>query len=341
MPAVEAPAKALVTGANGYLAAWIVRILLEQGYRVRGTVRSTEKGDELKRAFAEFEGKFEYVIVKDVLQDGAFDEAVKGVNLIVHSLSPVIISNVPDEVIPPAVKGTVGVLQSAKKHQDTVKRVVITGSIAAVVQYPPVPAIWDESSVNESSIKAIEEGIVNPGIIYCASKTMAEKEAWAFVKNEHISSFDVVFLHGNSFIGPPLLPAKSTKELSSSLQHLYMGAVFSRDAETSFAASGGWIDVRDIALGHVLASQKPEAGGERIIMSAGEFVWQDLHDLAHAIDPILPAGDPSSEKVYFTRYNNEKMKRILGLKPRPLEETMRDSLAFYKTVPDKTFNSAM
>ena len=77
---------------------------------------------------------------------------------------------------------------------------------------------------------------------------------------------------------PPLLRAKSTKELSSSLQHLYMGVVFSRDAETSFAASGGWIDVRDIALAHVLAVQKPEAGGERIIISAGDFVWQDFRE---------------------------------------------------------------
>ena len=41
------------------------------------------------------------------------------------------------------------------------------------------------------------------------------------------------------------------------------------------------------------------------------------------------------------RYNNGKMKRILGLEPRSLEETMRDSLAYYQTVPDKTFNAAM
>ncbi|VDC02783.1 unnamed protein product [Peniophora sp. CBMAI 1063] len=181
MPAVKAPAKALVTGANGYLAAWIVRHLLEQGYNVRGTVRNAEKGEALKRAFAEFEGKLEYTIVKDVLQEGAFDAAVEGVDLIVHSLSPVIISNVPDDVIPPAVKGTVGILQSAKRHQDTVKRVVVTGSVATIIQFPPVPKVWDESTVNESSIAAIEQGSTNPGIIYCASKTMAEKEAWAFI----------------------------------------------------------------------------------------------------------------------------------------------------------------
>ena len=68
MPAVEQPTKALVTGANGYLATWIVRHLLEKGFHVRGTVRTAEKGDVLARAFAEFEGRFEYEVVKDVLQ---------------------------------------------------------------------------------------------------------------------------------------------------------------------------------------------------------------------------------------------------------------------------------
>ncbi|VDC00845.1 unnamed protein product [Peniophora sp. CBMAI 1063] len=339
--AAPAPAKALVTGANGYLAAWIVRTLLEQGYLVRGTVRSITKGELLKQALAEFESNFEYVLVKDVLQDGAFDEAVKGMDLVVHSLSPVALSIIPDAVIKPAVKGTLGILQSAKKSQDTVKRVVITGSAAAIFKYPPEPALYDESIVNEPAVEAVKAGSVDPGHIYCASKTLAEKEGWAFMKTEGIPTFDLVFLHGNSFIGPPLLPASSLQDLSVSLQHLYLCTVFARDKETSFAASGGWIDVRDIALAHVLAAQTPGAGGERIIISAGDFVHQDLHDVAHAIDTNFPAGKPEAERVYVTRYNNDKMKRVLGLQPRSLEETVRDSLEFYKTVADKTFNAAM
>ena len=59
-----------------------------------------------------------------------------------------------------------------------------------------------------------------------------------------------------------------------------------------------------------------------------------IDDVAHLIDASLPAGDPTAEKVYYRRYNNEKMKRVLELKTRSLEETMRDSLEFYKTVPE-------
>ena len=68
MPAADAPAKVLVTGANGYLGVWLVRTLLEHGYRVRGTVRTVAKGDLLKIRVADLGGEFEYVLVEDVLR---------------------------------------------------------------------------------------------------------------------------------------------------------------------------------------------------------------------------------------------------------------------------------
>lgn len=68
MPIVEAYQGkcVLVTGANGYVALWVVKTLLEQGYSVRCTVRSTEKGESLKKEFASYRDKLEYVIVDDI-----------------------------------------------------------------------------------------------------------------------------------------------------------------------------------------------------------------------------------------------------------------------------------
>ena len=69
MPSLSSSAsneKVLVTGASGYIAAWIVRTLLEKGYTVRGTVRSESKGQYLSKTFAEFGNRFEYVIVDDI-----------------------------------------------------------------------------------------------------------------------------------------------------------------------------------------------------------------------------------------------------------------------------------
>ncbi len=88
MVAVSPPAKVLVTGANGYLAVWTVKKYLEAGYSVRGTVRSLSKSAFLKGQFAEYGERLELVVVEDITKEGAFDDAVKGVDAIAHTASP-------------------------------------------------------------------------------------------------------------------------------------------------------------------------------------------------------------------------------------------------------------
>ena len=62
--------KVLVSGANGYIAMWTVRLLLERGYSVRGTVRDASKVDFMKKYFESlgFGDKFEVVIVPDIVK---------------------------------------------------------------------------------------------------------------------------------------------------------------------------------------------------------------------------------------------------------------------------------
>ena len=88
MVAVSSPAKVLVTGANGYLAVWVVKKYLEAGYSVRGTVRSLSKSAFLTEKFSDYGDRFELVVVNDITKGGAFDEAVKGVDVIAHTASP-------------------------------------------------------------------------------------------------------------------------------------------------------------------------------------------------------------------------------------------------------------
>lgn len=46
MPTIPAPAKVLVTGASGFIAAWVIKYLLEKGYDVLGTGEICVSGDE-------------------------------------------------------------------------------------------------------------------------------------------------------------------------------------------------------------------------------------------------------------------------------------------------------
>jgi nucleoside-diphosphate-sugar epimerase len=66
MPIITPNSKVLVSGANGYLACWVVRTFLEKGYAVRGAVRSLERGAHLLELFKSFGKKFELVIVSDI-----------------------------------------------------------------------------------------------------------------------------------------------------------------------------------------------------------------------------------------------------------------------------------
>jgi uncharacterized protein YbjT (DUF2867 family) len=70
----------LVTGCNGFIGSHIVEQLLKDGYRVRGTTRDLKKLQNLTKLWAEKYGeeRFEAVVVPDMAEDGAFDEAVRG-----------------------------------------------------------------------------------------------------------------------------------------------------------------------------------------------------------------------------------------------------------------------
>ncbi|KAK0199490.1 D-lactaldehyde dehydrogenase [Desarmillaria ectypa] len=343
MPAIQAnsAAKVLVSGANGYIAIWVVRTLLERGYSVRGTVRSTEKGKHLLESFKGYGDKLEVVVVEDITKEGAFDEAVKGVDAIAHTASPFHMNAVdPQELIGPAVKGTAGMLASALKNGSSIQRIVVTSSCASVLHVSPEPKIFSEIDWNEQSIKEVEEqGKDASGIVkYRASKTLAEKAAWELYKN-HKSEINwdlsVVF-------GPFIHEASSVDSLNESARVWYntVATANSGGKSPEFLATQGssWIDVRDLAEGHVRALETPAAGDERIIISAGPFVWQDWIDAVNTLSPspipshTLPKGVPGAGKgtKYAVDYDTAKEKRILGLKLRTKEETARDTLADFE-----------
>ena len=105
MSTIDKGSLVLVTGVGGFIASQTAYQLLEAGYKVRGTVRSLNKADWLYKLFDEKygKGKFEAVEVPDMMAEGAFDEAVIGVNGICHMASVMTFSDKPDEVIPVVV----------------------------------------------------------------------------------------------------------------------------------------------------------------------------------------------------------------------------------------------
>src|SRR5437868_6000302 len=126
----------LVTGGNGYIASWLVKYLLEDGINVRATVRNPsddKKVGHLKQIASKSRGRLS-LFKADLMQDGAFNEAMRDCELVFHTASPFVIMGIKDaqkELVDPAVKGTRNVLEAANRN-NSVKRVVLTSSVVSV-----------------------------------------------------------------------------------------------------------------------------------------------------------------------------------------------------------------
>lgn len=137
-PTPNQPRAALVTGASGFLATKIILLLLERGYHVVAALRSSAKGDSWRQLYPQYfgekqevegRGRVEFVVVPDMQQDGAYDDAVRDVDVVFHVASPFHfkLDDNEKEMLIPARKGALSVLESAAKAK-RVKRVVFTSS---------------------------------------------------------------------------------------------------------------------------------------------------------------------------------------------------------------------
>ncbi|KAG8959162.1 methylglyoxal reductase (NADPH-dependent) gre2 [Tulasnella sp. 419] len=360
MTALSSPAKLLVTGvstceqlacyvlntptfsgASGYLAVWIVKSLLERGFSVRATVRFKEKGEYLRGIFSEYDGKFEYVIVEDMVMSGSFDEAVKGVDGIAHSASPVSLVEDPDDLIIPAVNGTLGILESARKNGSDVKRIVVTSSFATTLEPHPPPYIYTEADWCDHALKEVKEKGkgASPMIKYTASKVMAERAAWNFVK-EHQSEigFDLVTILPTFILGPMLhqplhlicLHINSPEAINHSVGLLYDALKNPKEGD-ALTHPRGFVDVRDAAEAHVQALLHEKAGGERFIVGTAPCTLQDIYDALNAdstdFGVPIPKGSPATRKSPRPAIvDSKKIREWLGLNLRTLQESTRDTV---------------
>ncbi|GAA5942535.1 SDR family oxidoreductase [Sporobolomyces koalae] len=343
MPAVTEQSHVLLTGASGFLAAHIAQQLIDRGFKVRGTVRSTEKGDYLTKLLQDHKN-WQYVIVDDVEPEGAFDEAVKGVDAVLHTASPFHF-NVEDphkDLINPAVQGTTNLLRAAKT-EPSIKRVVITSSFAAIVNPHDPVYTFTEKDWNEYSTKQVEEKgkDVDPSQAYRASKTLAERAAWDFLKNEK-PSFDIATVNPPLIFGPIIHQVDSPSKLNTSVNNFYQYLIGKKDADSAQTGFGSLVDVRDVARIHIDALVTEQAGNERFLVSNTDSSYQPLLDLFFEKAPqqLLEAfpnaerGKPGTAKPEQNLIDNSKAKRTFGWEPISTEKTVLDMVESLKQYQD-------
>lgn len=127
----------LITGASGFVGNHTLSNFLTHGYRVRIVARSQTSCDRILKVHAAHKNDLETAVVPDITISGAFDDAVKGVDGIIHMASPYVIKVEDNErdLVLPALNGTKGILESARNYGPSVRRIVITSSFAAVADF--------------------------------------------------------------------------------------------------------------------------------------------------------------------------------------------------------------
>ncbi|PWN40454.1 NAD(P)-binding protein [Ceraceosorus guamensis] len=281
------PTYILVTGANGLLGAAIIQSLLDKKLRVRGTVRSQQRVDELKAAFAEYdETRLDYVIVPEITAQGAYNEAVQGgIDGIIHTTSPlpthfkesIAATGNAKSGLDSAIEAAKGIVSSAVET-GTVKHLVLTSSVGALT------TSWiDERNTTLGASdygKATYEQIAvsdDPSISYKASKALAEKAAWATLKAAG-DPFRLTTILPGAVIGPARIgpPTTSTNAIAYSLATQKSTA----NPITKVPAYWlPWVTLPEIVDAHVTALVTPSSSGKRYVLAGRNVTNSEFRDI--------------------------------------------------------------
>jgi len=333
MTTVNSEKLVLVTGGTGFVGVHCILQLLQEGYKVRTTLRTLARKKEVLEmlrvggihSFDELE-----FIEADLSKDTNWDTAVEDCTYVLHVASPIFLK-IPkheSEMILPAVEGTLRILNASKKAG--VLRVVLTSSFGAVgYSHKNDGTLITEASWTDPADRHLSA--------YLRSKTLAERAAWDFMEKEG-GELELAVINPAGIFGPSLGP-----DLSSGFELMKKMLDGSMKAIPNITL--GIVDVRDVADLHIRAMTHPKAKGQRFLAVAGETltlpqIGRLLRDrmgeaaqkvptktLPDWIVRIAALFSPLAKNIVpqlgrNKNASNEKAKTILGWKPRSNEEAI-------------------
>ncbi|KAG8504004.1 hypothetical protein CXB51_002291 [Gossypium anomalum] len=267
-----------VTGGTGFIAAYLIKSLLEKGCFVRTTVRDPENVEKVS-FLKELSGAKERlkIMKADLMEEGSFDEAIHGVDGVFHTACPVLVpydDNVQATLIDPCIKGTLNVLRSCSKAS-SVKRVVLTSSCSSI-RYRFDVQNQQISSLNESHWSD-PNYCKRYNLFYAYAKTIGEQEAWRVAQE---SGMDLVVVNPSFVVGPLLAPQPTSTLL------LILSIVKGIKGEYP-NTTVGFVHIDDVIAAHILAMEESKASG-RLVCSGSVAHWEQIIEMLRAKYPSYP-----------------------------------------------------
>ncbi|PCH36133.1 NAD(P)-binding protein [Wolfiporia cocos MD-104 SS10] len=317
----------LVTGVTGFLGSHIVKLLLEQGFRVRGTARSG-KVSSAREAYTQYKESYEVVPIDD-LAGGDYTAALQGVGAIIHQAAPL-----PDreasteDALNVSVEGNLNILRQGDKAGIT--KFVFASSwntLGAERGARPTRVLTDQDWGTITREEAIAAG--NPWLTYQAEKLLSERAVWDYVdQHPHIDATTVnpPFLYG------PFAPGYRIPEpkLGALGSNAFMYPLLIPSAKPLEWCSRG-VDVRDVAQAMINALSVPSnVGRKRMLLTAEWFSWKDAVEYIAVERPALKdrlsVAARDAEPVDFTPFDPSRAKEVLKVEFRPWQVTVLDTV---------------
>ncbi|MGR3484563.1 MAG: NAD-dependent epimerase/dehydratase family protein [Paracoccaceae bacterium] len=252
--------KVLLTGITGFIAKRIALDLLRAGHHVTGSRRTPARDAEVRDALrphldADALSRLSFVAL-DLTSDDGWDEAMAGQDALIHTASPFPGPEPkdPDDLIVPAVEGTLRALGAAQRAGVT--RVVLTSSMVAIMygdHAKPGATVGpdDWSQPGHASMGA-----------YATSKTLAERAAWEFCARH--PEMRLTAINPGLVAGAPV-----DARYGTSLDVIRQFLTGKLPAIPNFGLP--IVDIADVSAAHVAALTTPGSEGRRFALAA-EFV---------------------------------------------------------------------
>ncbi|PMD43886.1 NAD dependent epimerase/dehydratase [Hyaloscypha variabilis F] len=322
--------KVFVTGATGFICAHIIQLLVERGYQTIASVRSPSKSESLFALHPAWKEHVSFVYVPDIATPGAFDDVFKsekvGFDYIIHTASPVnfAIEDVKEDLLKPAIQGTLELMKAAHNlGGPQIKTFVLLSSAVAVLDSAQDMSFAGRDYTEEDWNTVTEEEAIKTQsslLGYNASKKLSEQAAWDFMASQK-PGFTLTVINPDIIIGPMLQPIDGPRAINESnlfaVYDFFNGKY--KDVEFVSFPFYHFVDVRDVALAHVLSLEIPKAANQRIILVSDLITPQlvvniirkhfpQLHNRIAEGNPdqILPKG------VHPTGWNRSKSFEIFG-----------------------------
>lgn len=253
-----------VSGGSGYIAGFLIRQLVSEGWMVHTSIRNLTKEAEVRRNLGVDDSKVKF-FAAELMSDPGWAEAMAGCSHVAHVASP-LPADAPkyeDELIVPARAGALRALQAAKAAG--VKRFVMTSSMAAVA--------YGHGHAKECFTEADWTDVTSKdAYAYVKSKTIAERAARDWIAEQ---GGDMEFCTVNPVL---VLGPLQSGDYSTSLMAIKKLLEGSLPGLPNFGF--GLVDVRDVADMHVRCLTAPDMAGERFLCS-GPFLW--MHEIAEVL----------------------------------------------------------